>query len=127
LAAFDLGAFDAAVVAPFAGVVHVGLALLDQRAVADEAVVILHIGGGGVGGFDPGLVALRPFDLDTLFREQTFVIGYEFGQTLARGTGFEDEFLYGGVRLMGMRDCERHNSTNRPRELPLAHPVSAYE
>ena len=38
LAAADAGGAGAAVVAPFAGVVHVGLALLEQRAVAAERI-----------------------------------------------------------------------------------------
>src|SRR5215207_887907 len=38
LAAADLSILDAAVVAPFAGVVHVGLALLEHLAVAGERV-----------------------------------------------------------------------------------------
>ncbi len=37
LPAADLGVLDATVVAPLAGVVHVGLALLEQAAMAGEA------------------------------------------------------------------------------------------
>src|SRR6516225_10574544 len=47
LAAALAGILNAAVIAPFAGVVHVGLALLQQPAVADEWIETLwprHIG-----------------------------------------------------------------------------------
>src|SRR3954471_21044124 len=42
LAAADLGVLDAAVVAPFAGIVHVGLALLEHLAVAGERIESLR-------------------------------------------------------------------------------------
>ncbi len=84
LAAADGRVLNAAVVAPFAGVVHVRLALLNQGAMACE-----WIGEFGVDRFDAGLVALGPLDRETLLGEQPFVEGHQLGQALKRRGGFK--------------------------------------
>ena len=81
LPAADAGAAGAAVVAPFAGIVHVGLALLEQRAVAAEHIGGLRILDRGVGGLDAGFVAIGPLDLDAFLGEQALVVGDELRQS----------------------------------------------
>jgi hypothetical protein len=94
LAAADRGVLDPAVVAPFAGVVHVGLALLDQAAVAAERVDPLGARHQALGRLDAGLVAVGPFDREALAREQALVVGDQLGQALERRGRFEDEGLH---------------------------------
>src|SRR6478752_3054647 len=69
LAAADLGVLNTAVVAPFAGVVHVGLALLEHLAVAGERVEPLRRVDVDVGALVLAL-ALDPFDLKALLSEK---------------------------------------------------------
>src|SRR5262249_52041850 len=99
LPAANASRIGAAVVAPFAGVVHVGLALLEQLAMAGERIRALHVGKRGVGGLDAGFIAIGPFDSQALAGEQAFIIGHELGQSLERGGGFENELAQGGFLL----------------------------
>ena len=57
-----LGILDAAVVAPFAGVVHVGLALLEQLAVAGKRVEPLRADHVDLGALLHVLLAVGPLD-----------------------------------------------------------------
>jgi hypothetical protein len=94
LAAADLGVLDAAVVAPFAGVVEVGLALLEHLAVARERIEALravHIGSRAL----VFALALDPLDGQAFLREQAFFVGDQFRQSLERRGGFEDELFHG--------------------------------
>ncbi|MPZ41115.1 MAG: hypothetical protein GEU95_24330 [Rhizobiales bacterium] len=94
LAAADIGCTGAAVVAPFAGIVHVGFALFEQRAMAAEGIGGFDVFQRGVGGLDAGFITVCPLDLHAFLGEQAFVIGYELRQTLKWGGGFEDELLH---------------------------------
>src|SRR5262249_34295643 len=96
----DAGRVGAAVVAPFASVIHVGLALLEQLAMAGERIGALHVAQRGVGGLDAGFVAIGPFGLQALAGEQAFVKGHGLWQSLERGGGFENE-LAQHVFLLG--------------------------
>src|SRR4029077_3862475 len=84
--ALDAGLLDAAVVAPFARVVHVGLTLFEEAAVTRERVQSAR-----TGDIDHGLLLLRagvtvdPFDVEPFLLEQTLVVGDQLGQTLERG------------------------------------------
>ena len=66
LARTDAGVFDAAIIAPFAGVIHVRLALLEQLAVAAEGIDAKRIALVLGDRLHAGLVAVGPFDLDAL-------------------------------------------------------------
>ena len=69
LAALHIRVADAAVIAPFACVVHVGLALLEQLAMAAEGVDAVGRAGEAFDGLDAGLVAIVPFDEQAFFFE----------------------------------------------------------
>src|SRR5262249_57491667 len=77
---------DAAVVAPFARVVHVGLTSFEEAAVTRERVQSAR-----TGDIDHGLLFLRagvavdPFDVESFLLEQALVVGDQLGQTLKRG------------------------------------------
>ena len=79
LPAADRGGAGAAVIAPFASIVHVGFALLQQGAMADEWIGALRVGNGRVGGLNAGLVPVRPLDKDSFLLEQTLIVGHELG------------------------------------------------
>ena len=92
------GLLDAAVVAPLARIVHVGLAVLEHLAVAQEGVEPFGRDDVGRNAFRVGaLVAVRPLDLKPLLFEQAFVIGDEFRQALERLGVFQRELLHGGI------------------------------
>ena len=99
LAAFHIGVADSTVIAPFAGVVHVGLALLEQLAVAAERIDALWRAGKGVDGFDARLVAVVPFDREALLFKQPFVIGDKLRQPLKGSGRFQDEPLHMRLRF----------------------------
>src|SRR5262249_4490911 len=96
LAALDTGLLDAAVVAPFARVVHVGLTLFAEAAVAPETVQ-----SAGPGDVAPVLLLLRagvtvdPFEVESFLLEQALVVGDQLGQTLERGGRLQYEPLHG--------------------------------
>src|SRR5437899_6545998 len=83
LAALDAGLLDAAVVAPFARVVHVGLTLFEEAAVTRERVQSAR-----AGDIDHGLLLLRtgvtvdPFDVEPFLREQALAVDDERRQTV---------------------------------------------
>ena len=79
------------------------LPCFEQGAVADERVGALHVGQRGVGGLDAGLVAVGPLDLDAFLREQALVVGHQFGQSLERRGGFQDELFHGRLRYLIFR------------------------
>src|SRR5262249_11564035 len=87
---------DAAVVAPFARVVHVGLTSFEEAAVTRERVQ-----SAGTGDIEDGLLFLRagvtvdPFDVESFLLEQAFVVGDQLGQTLKRGGRLQYEPLHG--------------------------------
>src|SRR5215813_7544613 len=116
LTAADTSGAGAAVVAPFAGVVHVGFAGFEQRAVADELVGGLHVRDRGVCDLDAGLVALGPLDLEPFFGEQPFVMSHQFRQALERRGGLENEFLHGAY----LRGCSMGALGRRNRLLFLS-------
>src|SRR5438477_12532087 len=58
LPAADAGGAGAAIVAPFAGIVHVGLALFEQSSVAAERISALDVTQRGVCALEAGLVAV---------------------------------------------------------------------
>jgi hypothetical protein len=82
LAAADLGGLNARIVAPFAGVVEIGLALLHHLAVAIEAAGVLVAGDVHLGALVDALLAVHPFDLDAFLLEQALGIRDELGQSL---------------------------------------------
>src|SRR5262249_3248306 len=84
-----------AVIAPFAGVIHVRLALLEQLAVAGEGVDPFRAGHVGLDFFLQPLLAVGPLDQDPFFLEQPLVIGDELRQSLERRRGFQDELFHG--------------------------------
>ena len=88
------GGADPAIVAPFARIIHVGLALLEQGAVTDERIGTFHIGQGCVRGLDASLVAIRPFDDQAFLLEQAFLIGHQLRQSLERRGGFQHQLLH---------------------------------
>jgi len=92
---FTLVSWTLAVVAPFAGIVHVGLALLEQPAMAREGIDGGRIGDARVGALKLDVLAVGPFDLEPFSCEEAFVIGYELGQALERRGGFEHQRLHG--------------------------------
>src|SRR5690242_12708872 len=94
LAAADLRILDAAVVAPFAGVVHVGLALLEHLAVTGERVEPLRRVDVDMGALVVAL-ALDPLDLQAFFLKQALAVGDQLRQSLEWGGGFEDELFHG--------------------------------
>ena len=100
LAAAHFGAFDAGVIAPFAGVVEVGLALLQELAMARERIdadVACHI---KLRGLVDVLFAIRPFDGEPFLLEQALVIGDELGEPLERGGRFQSElFVHGAISV----------------------------
>ena len=88
------GVGDAAVIAPFAGVIHIGFALFEQFAVAGErrdAFRRRHIGFDLL--FHAGF-AIDPFDGEPFLGEQAFVIGDKFRQALERRRGFENKLFH---------------------------------
>src|SRR5262249_59619273 len=84
-----------AVIAPFAGVIHVRLALLEQLAVTGEGVDPFRAGHVGLDSFLHPLLAVGPLDQDPFFLEQPLVIGDELGQSLERRRGLQDELFHG--------------------------------
>ena len=91
LPAADGRVLHAAIVAPFAGIVHVGLALLEQPAVATEGVEAFraeHVRGRVVVG---AFVRIDPRDLQAFSREKTFRIGDLLRQPLERGRVLDDQ------------------------------------
>src|SRR2546425_7391910 len=96
LAALDAGLLDAAVVAPFARVVHVGLTLFEEAAVTRERVQSAR-----TGDINHRLLRLRagvtvdPFDVEPFLLEQALVVGDQLGQTLERGGRLQYEPLHG--------------------------------
>jgi hypothetical protein len=95
LAATGPGILDAAVVPPFACVVHVRLALLEQLAVARKRVESLRTDHVDLGPLVHVLLAVGPLDDQPLFLEQPLVIGHQFRQSLKRRGGFQNELLHG--------------------------------
>src|SRR5262249_25650035 len=104
LAAAGGGALHAAIVAPFAGVVHVRLALLEQLAVAGEGIDVLGIGDVALDLLLHALLAIGPFDREAFLGKQALVIGDELGQALEGGGGLQDELLHADApRALGSR------------------------
>jgi hypothetical protein len=93
------GILDAAVIAPFAGVVHVGLALFQELAVAGEWVDALRIGDVRLDLLLDAGFAVGPFDVEALLGEQAFVIGNEFRQALERRGRFQYELFHRRLRV----------------------------
>src|SRR4029079_5362085 len=98
LAASLAGFLDTAVITPLAGIVHVGLAVLEHLAMSQEGIESLwrdDIGGNTlrVGAF----VAIGPLDLKSLLFEQAFVVGDDLRQALERLGVFQREFLHGEI------------------------------
>src|SRR5262249_42533521 len=91
------GLLHAAVVAPFAGVVHVGLALLEQLAMARERIDTLRTGDRGVDLLLDALLAVGPLDREPLRGAEPFVIGDELRQPLERRRRFQHELLHGSA------------------------------
>ncbi len=102
LAAANLGILNAAVVAPFAGVVHVGLALLEHLAVAGERVEPLRGVDVDLGALVLAL-ALDPLDLQALLGEQALLIGDQFGSPWNGAVVSRTSFFMGMLRV---RDCQ---------------------
>ena len=101
LASAGRGILHAAVIAPFAGVVHVRLALLEQLAVAGERVDPLRAGDVALRAVLAAGVAVRPFDDQPFLLEQPFVPGDQLGQALERRGGLENELLHRDVLPFG--------------------------
>ena len=97
LAAAGAGILDAAVVAPFAGVVHVGLALLEQLAVAGKRIEPLRADHVDIGVLLHVLLAVGPLDDQPLFLEQSFVVGHQLRQSLKRRGRFQNQLLHGST------------------------------
>ena len=123
LAAVLVGVLDAAVIAPFAGVVHVGLALFEQLAVAGERIDAL-----GRGHIDLDLLldagfAVSPLDIQPLLGEQAFVVGNEFSSpwngAVVSKTSFFIRFSGGSLIAReiggGAQACTGIHSRRRPR------------
>src|SRR6185503_6613519 len=88
------------VIAPFAGVVHVGLALLEHLAVTGERVEALRTGDADVGGL-VGALAVDPLDLEAFLLEQALVVGDELRQPLEWRRGFQNERFHGRAPRSG--------------------------
>src|SRR5262249_16336897 len=122
-----------AVVTPFAGVVHVRLALLEQLAVASEGVDPFRARHVSLNFFLDPLLAVGPLDQDPFFLEQSLVIGDELRQSLERRRGLQDELFHElgseawasasrGAQRLGARRRLPHqaslNTTGRQRQAP---------
>ena len=107
LAAALAGILDAAVIAPFAGVVHVGLALFQQLAVAGERVDAFRVGDVRLDFLLDAGFAVGPFDLEAFLGEQAFVIGDELRQSLERRGRFQYEFFHRRLRAAFVRQIGR--------------------
>src|SRR5205085_9633048 len=94
LATAGAGASDPAIISPFAGVVHVGLALFEQPAVAGERVDALRAGNAEVELLLDAPVAIRPLDLESLLLEQALVIRDQFRQAPDTPRALHNEFLH---------------------------------
>ena len=99
LAAAGAGVLHPAIVAPFAGIVHVGLALLEQLAVAGEGVDALRAGDVGLDLLLDALLAVGPFDREPFLREQALVVGDQLRQPLERRRGLQHQLFHGRVSL----------------------------
>src|SRR5439155_25917076 len=96
LAALDPGLLHAAVVAPLARVVHVGLALLEEPPVTGERIQSVRAGDAGFGLPVLGAgVAVGEFDGEPLTLEEALVVRDYLGQTLERSRRFQHEPLHG--------------------------------
>ena len=100
LAAVLVGVLDAAVVAPFAGVVHVGLALLEQLAVAGERIDALGRGDVDLDLLFDADFAVGPLDVEAFLGEQAFVIGHDFGKPLEWRGGFQNQLFHCVLRRL---------------------------
>src|SRR5262249_14912656 len=95
LAALHLGAFDARIIAPFASVIEVGLALFELAAMTRKPRRILVAGDVHLRALVDALFAVDPFDPEALLFEQSFIIGYKFSESLEGGCRFKsDDFLH---------------------------------
>ena len=88
------GVLHAAVIAPFAGVIHVGLALFEKLAVTGERVDALQRRHAGVDLLLDAGLAVGPLDFEALLREQAFIVGDKFRQPLEWRRGFENELFH---------------------------------
>src|SRR5258708_4615044 len=94
LKAADAGVLDAAVIAPFAGVVYVRLALLDQLAVAAERVHAFRAGDVDLGRPVDAGVAVGPLDDQAFLFEQALLIGHQLGEALEGRRRLQHQFLH---------------------------------
>ncbi len=93
LSAAVSGVLHAAVIAPLAGIVHVGLTLLEQPAMARERVQPLGAGDSlGVFFSTPSSRSAHSIDQAFLVK-QPFVIRDQFRQPLKRCRGFQNELF----------------------------------
>lgn len=91
LTAANAGVLHTAVVAPLAGIVHVGPALLEQPAVAAEGVEPLraeHVGAGVAVG---PVVGIDPPNLKSFARKQALCVGDQLRQPLERSGVLHDQ------------------------------------
>src|SRR5262249_15582568 len=95
LAAAGARVLHPAVIAPFAGVIHVRLALLEQLAVAGEGIDTFRADHVGLDFFLHPLFAVGPLDQEPFLLEQSLVIGDELRQPLERRWGLQDELFHG--------------------------------
>ena len=92
-AGVDAGVLHPAVVAPFAGVVHVGLALLEEHAVTRVRVRVLGLGDVGVGI----LVSRSPvgkLDGQPFLLEQALFVCHQFTQALKRRGALKNQLFH---------------------------------
>jgi hypothetical protein len=94
LSAALAGVLDAAVIAPFAGVIHVGLALFEKLAVTGERIDALRRRHAGLDLLLDAGLAVGPLDFKALLREQAVVVSDQFRQALERRCGFEDKLFH---------------------------------
>src|SRR5881296_356463 len=96
LPALDTGLLDAAVIAPFAGVVHVRLSLLEEASMARERVHPLGTFDVTLGLLLDAGFAIHPFDNETFPLEQTLIVSDQLRQTLEWCGGFQDQPSHDG-------------------------------
>ena len=115
LAAAGAGLLHPAVVAPLAGIVHVGLALLEQLAVAGEGIDALRAGHVGLDLLLDALLAVGPLDRDALLLEQALVVGDELRQPLERRGGLQNQLFHASFsEALGPSSAPANQQTAEP-------------
>src|SRR5262249_332130 len=95
LAALHLGAFDARIIAPFAGVIEVGLALFELAAMTRKPRRILVAGDVELRALVDAFFAGDSFERSPLLFEESLRLGRKVSQSLEGGRRFKsDDFLH---------------------------------